>query len=524
MTTISPNANSQDLALSSSSPFISRIQTALLSTIVAFLVVVAGCDDADTPYQLLLLTPSDRQDTSSAGANLTPTSAPQSDSQKHPGPAKVTSTGPAVVAVTPSVAESLPTDVNPHYSFAGVMIAGAGVGQADVGMPVAIDEIASSGSPTVTATPVMPADLSELKDVLGSATTSYAGSVPPRAHNVRLGTSRLNGALVAPGEIFSFNEFVGPTTLNAGFQKGFGIILSGGQAETVESVAGGICQVATTLFQAVYWSGLEVVERWYHYYWIQRYGQSPSGFTGLDATVDDPWVDFKFRNTTGNWIWIESKYDDDTITFTIHGIDPGWNVVSSEPEITEVIKASHEEVIREDPEMPAGKTLLIEHAEDGFEMTATRQVIDKHGNVLATYKFVNRYLPSRNVWLVGTKGATPTATPTPLLPTATPTPLPPTATPSPRPDDYRQPDGRIRIPNLVGLPEDNAQRLITEVGLMTTYVNYQGPGDIPDSVLKSVPVGHVLSQMPAGDTAVSPGTTVYVAVRRDQTAFQDASP
>ena len=230
---------------------------------------------------------------------------------------------------------------------------------------------------------------------------------------------RLNGALVAPGEIFSFNEFVGPTTLNAGFQKGFGIILSGGQAETVESVAGGICQVATTLFQAVYWSGLEVVERWYHYYWIQRYGQSPSGFTGLDATVDDPWVDFKFRNTTSNWIWIEAKYDDDTITFTIHGIDPGWNVVSSEPEITEVIKASDEEVIREDPEMPAGKTLLIEHAEDGFEMTATRQVIDKHGNVLATYKFVNRYLPSRNVWLVGTKGATPTATPTPLLSTAT---------------------------------------------------------------------------------------------------------
>ena len=157
-------------------------------------------------------------------------------------------------------------------------------------------------------------------------------------------------------------------------------------------------------------------------------------------------------------------------------------------------------------------------------MTATRQVIDKHGNVLATYKFVNRYLPSRNVWLVGTKGATPTATPTPLLSTATPTPLPPTATPSPRPDDYRQPDGRIRIPNLVGLPEDDAQRLITEVGLMTTYVNYQGPGDIPDSVLKSVPVGHVLSQMPAGDTAVPPGTTVYVAVHRDQTAFQDASP
>jgi hypothetical protein len=134
---------------------------------------------------------------------------------------------------------------------------------------------------------------------------------------------------------------------------------------------------------------------------------------------------------------------------------------------------------------------------------------------LATYKFVNRYLPSRNVWLVGTKAATPTATPSPI---------PPTATPSPHPYDYRQPDGRIRIPNLVGLPEDDAQRLITDAGLMTTYVNYQGPGDIPDHDLSTVPVGHVLSQMPASDAAVSPGTMVYIAVRRDQSAFQDASP
>ena len=507
MTSTPNNEISQYLALSAIRPLVSRIPTALLATIVALLVLVAGCDNSDVSYRMMLLTPYDQKDASTVGANLTPTPAPQSDSREQPPP--------AAAAATPYIPTDAPADVYPPYGFFGAVVMASGVGRVAVGVPASTEDIEIDAKSSIEATPTMPADPSELKDVLGSATTSYAGSVPPRAHNVRLGTSRLNGALVAPGEVFSFNEFVGPTTLDAGFQKGFGIILSGGQAETVESVAGGICQVATTLFQAVYWAGLEVVERWHHYYWIERYGASPSGFTGLDTTVDDPWVDFKFRNTTGNWIWIESTFDNETITFTIHGINPGWKVVSTEPVITDVIKASQEEVMREDPEMPAGEALLIEHAGDGFEITATRKVIDEDGNVLATYKFVNRYLPSRNVWLVGTKAATPTATPSPI---------PPTATPSPHPYDYRQPDGRIRIPNLVGLPEDDAQRLITDAGLMTTYVNYQGPGDIPDHDLSTVPVGHVLSQMPASDAAVSPGTMVYIAVRRDQSAFQDASP
>ena len=514
MTSVPSNAACRDLRLSVDGPAVGRIPAALFATLLALLVVVAGCNAADGSYRTMLLTPHDTQDASTTAATLTPTPAPQSDSREQAPPA----------TPTPYVNTDVVSNIYPPYGFLGAAVMASGVGSVNVSVPTSLEEIEIDPEPLIRGTPTMPSDLSELRDVLASATTSYAGSSFPRAHNVRLGTSRLNGAMVAPGEVFSFNEFVGPTTLDAGFKKGFGIILSGGQAETVESVAGGICQVATTLFQAVYWAGLEVVERWPHYYWIDRYGQGPSGFTGLDTTVDDPWVDFKFRNTTGNWIWIESKYDDETITFTIHGIDPGWKVVSTEPLITDVIKASQEDFLREDPNMPAGKTVMIEHAADGFQITATRQVIDKHGNVVATYEFVNRYLPSRNVWLVGTKGATPTAAPSPLPSTATPSPLPPTATPSPHPYHYRQPDGRIKIPNLVGLPEYDAQRLITDAGLRTTYVNYQGPGDISENSLNTVPVGHVLSQMPSSDTIVTQGTIVYIAVRRDQTALQDASP
>ena len=88
-----------------------------------------------------------------------------------------------------------------------------------------------------------------------------------------------------PGGLFSFNQALGPTTLDAGFKTGWGITTSGGGVKTVPSVAGGICQVATTLFQTVFWSGYQIEERNWHLYRIQSY--TSKGVDGLDATVDE---------------------------------------------------------------------------------------------------------------------------------------------------------------------------------------------------------------------------------------------
>ena len=106
-----------------------------------------------------------------------------------------------------------------------------------------------------------------------------------KAHNIQLAAQRLNGVVVPPGGTFSFNKEVGPTTLEAGFQWGFGLTGGGdGGVHTVPSVAGGICQVATTLFQPVFWSGYQIEERYWHLYWIPSY--TSRGVVGLDATVD----------------------------------------------------------------------------------------------------------------------------------------------------------------------------------------------------------------------------------------------
>ena len=94
-----------------------------------------------------------------------------------------------------------------------------------------------------------------LRELIDSATTSFTGSVPQKAHNIRLAASRLHGVVVAPRALFSFNKALGPTTIDNGYQTALGSTGTGEGFRTVPSVAGGICQVATTLFQPVFWSG-----------------------------------------------------------------------------------------------------------------------------------------------------------------------------------------------------------------------------------------------------------------------------
>src|SRR4029079_10291387 len=134
--------------------------------------------------------------------------------------------------------------------------------------------------------------------------------------------------------------------------------------------------------------------------------------------------------------------------------------------------------------MPAGKEILVEHAEDGFKVTVGRMIKLK-GKTLDELTYTNKYLPSRNVTLVGTKGGTPrpTVTPTGSPPRASRTPArrptlharhgrtprggptaPPrpatTATPGPKPTEARLPTGQVKVPALVGMPEAQARALV----------------------------------------------------------------
>jgi vancomycin resistance protein YoaR len=309
----------------------------------------------------------------------------------------------------------------------------------------AVHDALLSGTPTVEA-PVATVDPTVTSDdpqsfgiteLIDRGSTSFAGSIPEKKHNIQLAAERLNGVVVAPGATFSFNQAVGPTTIDAGFQWGFGITTGNDGPLTVPSVAGGICQVATTLFQPVFWSGYQLEERYWHLYWIPAY--TSRGVVGLDVTVDsDSGLDFKWTNTTSNYILIQSDTDDSNIYFGLYGKKPPWSVKVDDAVITNRTPPDPRPIAQPEPSLAWGRNLVVETARDGFDAEVVRHVIPNDGSKQRDLDLKSDYQPARTVTLVGSAGKPATASIDDALqraldaqrPKPTPAPqAPPVATP-----------------------------------------------------------------------------------------------
>lgn len=180
-------------------------------------------------------------------------------------------------------------------------------------------------------------ELALVKDVLGTFTTSYKTSGSARSANVANGCSLINGTTVYPGEEFSVLEKITPFTEANGYFPA-GSYLNG---LVVESVGGGICQVSTTLYNAVLLAELEVTER-HNHSMIVNY-VSPSA----DAAIaESGGKNFKFINNTEHPIYIDGYTTPDKhITFTVYGVEtrPSTHQVAYESEVLETIPASADE-------------------------------------------------------------------------------------------------------------------------------------------------------------------------------------
>ena len=152
-------------------------------------------------------------------------------------------------------------------------------------------------------------ELSKVKDVLGSFHTDYSSSAAGRAKNVRNGAELINGSVVYPGEQFSVYEAVSP------FDAEHGYALAGSyeNGTVVETYGGGICQVSTTLYNAVIRAELEITERFAHSM-IVNYVE-PS----MDAAIAGTYKDLKFKNNTEAPIYIEGITSGGIISFNIYG-------------------------------------------------------------------------------------------------------------------------------------------------------------------------------------------------------------
>ncbi|MBV9577671.1 MAG: VanW family protein, partial [Chloroflexi bacterium] len=258
----------------------------------------------------------------------------------------------------------------------------------------------SAVNPTVTENDAQSLGITDLID---KGSTSFAGSVPEKVHNIQLAAQRLNGVVVAPGATFSFNDSVGPTTIDAGFEWGFGIESGNDGPRTVPSVAGGICQVATTLFQPVFWSGYQLEQRYWHLYWIPAY--TSRGVVGLDVTVDsDSGLDFKWTNTTSTYILIQADADNSNVYFGLYGQKPPWQVKVDDAKITNRTPPDPTPLAEAEPTLPWGHTLLVETARDGFDAEVVRHVIPEDGSKERDLDLKSSYEPARTVTLVGSKG------------------------------------------------------------------------------------------------------------------------
>lgn len=242
-----------------------------------------------------------------------------------------------------------------------------------------------------------------IHDRISTFTTTYGGSIAPRINNIHVLGAALDGKLVAPGATFSLNGAVGERTAAKGYQEAFAIV----KGKLVQQMGGGICQVATTIFNAVFLSGFPVLERINHSYYLAHYP------TGRDATVSWGGPDLRWKNTTSKWVLVSVSYTSDSITVSLYGTSPKYDVTYTTGPFTKDQPFNTIKVL--DPTLPVGEMNIVDSGVDGRSVVVTRTV-KQGGTVIRTDTFTSNYTPKDETVKVGTKGAPPkskTATPTP---------------------------------------------------------------------------------------------------------------
>lgn len=197
--------------------------------------------------------------------------------------------------------------------------------------------------------------------------SGYFGSPYNRQHNIRTAIRQFDGVIVEPGEVFSFGDVLGVVDGSTGYAKEL-VIKEG---ETIPEYGGGVCQVSSTLFRAILFSGLPIVERHPHSYAVSYYAY-PLGY-GLDATVYPPQVDLKFLNDMKTSILIQAYVEGQEAYFKFYGTKDGRKVAMDGPFISNRRPPPDPEFI-ESPDLLPGQKKKVDSAHSGFTAEWTRTV------------------------------------------------------------------------------------------------------------------------------------------------------
>lgn len=232
-------------------------------------------------------------------------------------------------------------------------------------------------------------ELSKVKDVLGSFSTSFKTSAAARSANVTNAANLVNGITLYPGEEFSTLAEITPFTEANGYFPAASYL----NGKVVDSLGGGICQVSTTLYNAVLKAELEVSERYNHSMSVSYVDVSADA-----AIAESAGKDFRFINNTEAPIYIESIIKDKNVTFNIYGMetrDPGRKV-QYVSEVLEVINPTTD-AITADASRPIGYVSVDQSAHVGYKAKLWKVVTENGKEVERTqvnyssYKMAPRY-------------------------------------------------------------------------------------------------------------------------------------
>ena len=237
-------------------------------------------------------------------------------------------------------------------------------------------------------------NLENIDTILGTYSTKFDSSVAGRSHNIALAAKSTSDVLLMPGESFSYNKHTGSRTTSNGYKNAPVIV----QGVVQEGVGGGVCQVSSTLYNAVLYAGLEIESIKNH--------SIPSSYVpkGRDATVSDGSIDFIFKNNLKYPVYIKNSVYGNNLTCTIYGSSEDKQKI----EILTNTDSESEAPIKkvDDPTLPKGEEKQLEAIRKGYTVSTYRIYKDNNGNVLKKEKvYVSYYPKKQGIIAVGTMEA-----------------------------------------------------------------------------------------------------------------------
>jgi len=244
------------------------------------------------------------------------------------------------------------------------------------------------------------ADLAHVQDKLGEFSTKFNAVDVDRSINIKVATSSASNVLIRPGEVYSVNETIGPRLAKYGYKDAKVIINN----ELVPGIGGGVCQVSSTLYNAVLISNLKIIERQNHSLTLSYVE------LGRDATISGDYIDFKFMNNTDYPIYIYGEVKGSWVKFTVFGKNqhPGRTVKIN----SEIVKTIPPEIkIIKDATMPVGTEKIEKKAHIGYVVKTERIVYENGKQILKETLSNSNYRVVNGVKRVGTKPVAPPVVP-----------------------------------------------------------------------------------------------------------------